>query len=189
VRPAAACLETDRRRPSSEALPARKRWPAWRSHGRDAHPRSGGRVARFSRPPSARVHGFPETWWALRKLILLLAASHRAFAVDLRGFGGFGDSGNEPGECGSKTSAEDLHLLIGQPGVGPVHLTGQDISRAMIFGLAATHPRTCSASPPSRWAWPDARADCARTRGRRRGEAPSRPPPCPGRAMGEGSSV
>jgi pimeloyl-ACP methyl ester carboxylesterase len=83
------------------------------------------------------VHGFPETWWAFRKLIPLLAASHRVFAVDLRGFG---DSGNEPGQYDSTTSAEDLHLLIGQLGVGPVHLTGQDISGATVFRLATAHP-------------------------------------------------
>src|ERR1700676_3645480 len=94
-------------------------------------------AAGTSGTPVLLVHGFPETWWAFRKLIPLLAASHRVFAVDLRGFG---DSGNEPGEYGSKTSAEDLHLLIGQLGVGPVHLTGQDISGATVFRLAATHP-------------------------------------------------
>ena len=88
--------------------------------------------------PVLLVHGFPETWWAFRKLIPLLAASHRVFAVDLRGFG---DSGNEPGEYDSTTSAEDLHLLIGHLGVGPVHLTGQDISGATVFRLAATHPQ------------------------------------------------
>jgi pimeloyl-ACP methyl ester carboxylesterase len=88
--------------------------------------------------PVLLVHGFPETWWAFRKLIPLLAASHRVFAVDLRGFG---DSGNEPGEYDSATSAEDLHLLIGQLGAGPVHLTGQDISGATVFRLAATHPQ------------------------------------------------
>src|ERR1039457_6600860 len=87
--------------------------------------------------PVLLVHGFPETWWAFRKLIPLLAANHRVFAVDLRGFG---DSGNEPGEYDSTTSAEDLHGLIGQLEVGPVHLTGQDISGATVFRLAATHP-------------------------------------------------
>src|SRR6202051_503190 len=94
-------------------------------------------AAGTSGSPVLLVHGFPETWWAFRKLIPLLAASHRVFAVDLRGFG---DSGNEPGEYGSATSAEDLHLLIGQLGAGPVHLTGQDISGATVFRLAATHP-------------------------------------------------
>jgi pimeloyl-ACP methyl ester carboxylesterase len=95
-------------------------------------------AAGTSGSPVLLVHGFPETWWAFRKLIPLLAASHRVFAVDLRGFG---DSGNEPGEYGSTTSAEDLHLLIGQLDAGPVHLTGQDISGATVFRLATAHPQ------------------------------------------------
>ena len=94
-------------------------------------------AAGTSGSPVLLVHGFPETWWAFSKLIPLLAASHRVFAADLRGFG---DSGNEPGEYDSTTSAEDLHLLIRQLGVGPVHLTGQDISGATVFRLAVTHP-------------------------------------------------
>lgn len=94
-------------------------------------------AAGTSGSPVLLVHGFPETWWTFRKLIPLLAASHRVFAVDLRGFG---DSDNEPGEYDSKTSAEDLHLLIEQLDVGPVHLTGQDISGATVFRLATTHP-------------------------------------------------
>jgi pimeloyl-ACP methyl ester carboxylesterase len=72
------------------------------------------------------------------KLIPLLAAHHRVFAVDLRGFG---DSDNGPGEYDSATSAEDLHLLIEHLGVGPVHVTGQDISGATVFRLATTHPQ------------------------------------------------
>src|ERR1700736_4378719 len=84
-----------------------------------------------------RVHGFPETWWTFRQVIALLAASHRVLAVDLRGFG---DSDNEPGDYDSKTSAEDLHLLIAHLNLGPVHLTGQDISGATVFRLATTHP-------------------------------------------------
>ena len=86
--------------------------------------------------PILLVHGFPETWWTFRTLIPLLCGNHRVFAVDLRGFG---DSDNEPGEYDSKTSAEDLHLLIQQLNVGPVHLTGQDISGATVFRLATTH--------------------------------------------------
>ncbi|MEV4083282.1 alpha/beta hydrolase [Nonomuraea fuscirosea] len=87
--------------------------------------------------PILLVHGFPETWWTFHKLIPLLAAGHRVFAVDLRGFG---DSGNGPGEYDSATSAEDLHQLIAHLGVGPVHVTGQDISGATVFRLATTHP-------------------------------------------------
>src|ERR1700676_763109 len=88
--------------------------------------------------PVLLVHGFPETWWTFREVIPLLAASHRVFAVDLRGFG---DSDNEPGDYDSKTSAEDLHLLIAHLNLGPVHLTGQDISGATVFRLATTHPQ------------------------------------------------
>jgi pimeloyl-ACP methyl ester carboxylesterase len=88
--------------------------------------------------PILLVHGFPETWWTFHKLIPLLAETHRVFAVDLRGFG---DSGNGPGEYDSKTAAEDLHVLIGRLGIGPVHLTGQDISGATVFRLATTHPQ------------------------------------------------
>jgi len=83
------------------------------------------------------VHGFPETWWIFRKVIPLLATKHRVFAVDLRGFG---DSANAPGDHDSKVLAEDLHHLIADIGVGPVHLTGQDISGATVFRLAVTHP-------------------------------------------------
>jgi len=87
--------------------------------------------------PVLLVHGFPETWRAFRKLIPLLGASHRVFAVDLRGFG---DSETAPGDYDSNAAAEDLHQLIAHLGLGPVHLTGQDISGATVFRLAVTHP-------------------------------------------------
>ncbi len=57
--------------------------------------------------------------------------------MDLRGFG---DSDTAPDDYDSKASAEDLHQLIEHLGLGPVHLTGQDISGATVFRLAATHP-------------------------------------------------
>ena len=67
----------------------------------------------------------------------LLAARHRVLAIDLRGFG---DSSTADGDYDSATAAEDLHQLIEHLGVGPVHLTGQDISGATVFRLASTHP-------------------------------------------------
>lgn len=88
--------------------------------------------------PILLVHGFPETWWAFHKVIPLLATTHRVLAVDLRGFG---DSANDDGAAyDSATAAEDLHQLIGQLGLGPVHLTGQDIAGGTVLRLAATHP-------------------------------------------------
>jgi pimeloyl-ACP methyl ester carboxylesterase len=52
----------------------------------------------------------------------------------------FGDSDTAPGDYDSKLAAEDLHQLIAYLGLGPVHLTGQDISGATVFRLAVTHP-------------------------------------------------
>lgn len=85
--------------------------------------------------PILLVHGFPESWWAFHKLIPLLAATHRVFAVDLRGFG---DSA--AGEADSATAADDLHALIAALGVGPMHVTGQDISGGTVFRLASSYP-------------------------------------------------
>ncbi|MEO5533958.1 MAG: alpha/beta hydrolase [Pseudolysinimonas sp.] len=89
--------------------------------------------------PILLVHGFPESWWTFHKVIPLLAASHRVFAVDLRGFG---DSATATATDGfdSAVAAEDLHELITVLGVGPVHLAAQDIAGGTVFRLAATHP-------------------------------------------------
>jgi pimeloyl-ACP methyl ester carboxylesterase len=87
--------------------------------------------------PVLLVHGFPESWWAFRKLIPLLAGSHRVFAVDLRGFG---DSAPAGDHHDSTVAAEDLHLLLGQLRAGPVHVAVQDIAGGTVFRLAATHP-------------------------------------------------
>lgn len=85
--------------------------------------------------PILLVHGFPESWWTFHKLIPLLAAQHRVFAVDLPGFG---DSGLSSG--GSSEAAEALHALITELGLGPVFVSGQDISGSTVFRLAVTHP-------------------------------------------------
>lgn len=87
--------------------------------------------------PVLLVHGFPETWWAFRRLIPLLAGHHRVYAVDLRGFG---DSDVAEENYSSAVAAEDLHALIDHLSVGPMHVVGQDVSGGVVFRLAATHP-------------------------------------------------
>jgi pimeloyl-ACP methyl ester carboxylesterase len=87
--------------------------------------------------PVLLVHGFPESWWAFHKLIPLLSKSHRVFAVDLRGFG---DSAPADDGYDSATAARDLEGLITELEIGPVHLTGQDISGPTTFRLAASRP-------------------------------------------------
>ncbi|UZN03297.1 alpha/beta fold hydrolase [Cellulomonas sp. S1-8] len=87
--------------------------------------------------PILLVHGWPETWWAFRTLIPLLAQDHRVHALDLRGFG---DSGSDGADGGELVAAEDLHHLVQHLGTGPVHLVCQDISGGLGFRFAATHP-------------------------------------------------
>lgn len=87
--------------------------------------------------PVLLVHGFPESWWAFRSVIPLLARRHRVVAVDLRGFG---DSGVAGADHDSATAAQDLHELIGHLGLGPVHLLAQDISGGTAYRLAVRHP-------------------------------------------------
>ena len=62
--------------------------------------------------PILLVHGWPETWWAFRKLIPLLAQTHRVFALDLRGFGDSSSTDAEYAECvweGRKTRNRRCH--------------------------------------------------------------------------------
>ncbi|AGL16791.1 alpha/beta hydrolase [Actinoplanes sp. N902-109] len=70
-------------------------------------------------------------------VIPLLAASHRVFAVDLRGFG---DSGTDADAYDLAAMAADLHQLVEHLDVGPVHVTCQDISGGPVFRFAAEHP-------------------------------------------------
>ncbi|WP_368497031.1 alpha/beta fold hydrolase [Herbiconiux sp. A18JL235] len=87
--------------------------------------------------PIVLVHGWPETWWAFRELMPLLAASHRVYALDLRGFGDSSVAGDDVTE---QTVADDLHRLVDLLDVGPVHLLCQDISGGAAFRFAAEHP-------------------------------------------------
>jgi pimeloyl-ACP methyl ester carboxylesterase len=95
-------------------------------------------TAGSSGSPVLLVHGWPETWWAFRGLIPLLADAHRVVAVDLRGFGD--SSRRAEADYGEAAFAEDLHQLVGHLGAGPVHLVCQDISGGPAFTFAATHP-------------------------------------------------
>ncbi|MGO4536485.1 alpha/beta fold hydrolase [Leifsonia sp. 2MCAF36] len=87
--------------------------------------------------PVLLVHGFPETWWAFRTLIPLLAARHRVYAVDLRGSG---DSDIADENHTSAVAAADLHELIVHLAIGPMHVVGQDVSGGVVYRLAAGHP-------------------------------------------------
>lgn len=95
-----------------------------------------------SGPPILLVHGFPESWWAFHKLIPMLAAQHRVFAVDMRGFG---DSAVAGEGHSSAVAAKDLHELIQHLNVGPITVAGQDIAGGALYRLAIHHPEDVAA--------------------------------------------
>lgn len=86
--------------------------------------------------PVLLVHGFPETWTAFRRLIPILAEHHRVYAVDLRGFG---DSAVADENFSSMVAADDVHALIENLSVGPMHVVGQDVSGSLVYRLARLH--------------------------------------------------
>ncbi|MCS5733752.1 alpha/beta fold hydrolase [Herbiconiux daphne] len=102
-------------------------------NGTDLHVVSAG----TSGSPILLVHGWPETWWAFRSLIPLLAETHRVYALDLRGFG---DSSNSGSDFTQQVLADDLHSLVEHIGAGAVHLVSQDISGGVAFEFATSHP-------------------------------------------------
>ena len=64
--------------------------------------------------PILLVHGWPETWWAFHKVIPMLAATHRVFAVDLRGFG---DSSTADGSYDAVIANQSLHHVSNLEGL------------------------------------------------------------------------
>ena len=87
--------------------------------------------------PVVLLHGFPNTWYAWRDVMPLLAERHTVIAVDLRGLGD-SDPGTQPNDVPS--GAADLHGLVAELGLGPVLLAGQDWGGSTAFAFAAAHP-------------------------------------------------
>ena len=83
------------------------------------------------------VHGFPETWWAFRKLIPLLAVHHRVYAVDLRGFG---DSDVAEETFFERRRRRGSPRADRTPGYGTDARGGPGHQRRCGSRLAATHP-------------------------------------------------
>lgn len=63
-------------------------------------------VTAGSGEPVVLVHGFPETWYAWRKVIPALSARYMVIAPDLRGCG---DSDRPDSAFDHRTAAQDIH--------------------------------------------------------------------------------
>ena len=90
-----------------------------------------------SAPPLLLVHGWPQHWWAWRKVIPTLAERYRVLAVDLRGWGW---SDAPPGAYDKQTFADDLLALLDAEGIDRVSILAHDWGGYASFLLALGHP-------------------------------------------------
>jgi pimeloyl-ACP methyl ester carboxylesterase len=88
--------------------------------------------------PVVLLHGWPQTWFAWRKIIPTLAQRYTVIAPDLRGLG---DSSRPLEGYDKRTIAEDIWRLTSEHlRFERYFLVGHDWGGPVAFCLAATHP-------------------------------------------------
>jgi pimeloyl-ACP methyl ester carboxylesterase len=88
-------------------------------------------------PPLLLVHGWPENWYAWRKVMPALARDFEVIAVDQRGVG---RSEKRAGGYDTGTLADDLVALMDALGHGRFAVVGHDTGHFISYALAADHP-------------------------------------------------
>lgn len=92
--------------------------------------------------PVVLVPGWPESWYAWRRMIpILAAAGHRVLALDPRGFG---DSDKPIAGYDPDTSARDLHGFIGALGLGRdggIDIVAHDVGTWIAHAHASMYPQ------------------------------------------------
>ncbi|GAA4009896.1 alpha/beta hydrolase [Streptomyces marokkonensis] len=89
--------------------------------------------------PVVLLHGWPETWWAFRKIMPQLAERYRVIAVDHRGIG-IPDELKPVDGFSKKNMARDVHELLRSLGHSSAHVVGHDMGAMVAFSFAANHP-------------------------------------------------
>jgi pimeloyl-ACP methyl ester carboxylesterase len=87
--------------------------------------------------PVLLLHGWPQHWFAWRKVALLLATDHRVICPDLRGFGW---SDAPSGAYDKQTLAEDVLALLDALELDRVDLIAHDWGAWVGFLLCLDHP-------------------------------------------------
>jgi pimeloyl-ACP methyl ester carboxylesterase len=77
-----------------------------------------------SAPALLAVHGWPQHWWAWRRVIPALAQTHRVICPDLRGFGWSGQPAD--GDFAKDRLADDLLALLDRLGIERAGYLGHD---------------------------------------------------------------
>ncbi len=90
-------------------------------------------------PPVVLIHGFPETSYAWRKVIPVLAQRYTVIAPDLRGCGA---SDRPQTGYDKRTVASDIRELLRQLDLGPVNLVAHDVGMMVGYAYASAYPET-----------------------------------------------
>lgn len=80
------------------------------------------------------LHGWPQSWFAWRRVLPQLPPRYRVIAPDLRGFG---DSAKPASGYDTLTVAGDIVGLLDRLGIDRAHLVGHDFGAATAHALAA----------------------------------------------------
>ena len=88
--------------------------------------------------PLVLLHGWPQTWYAWRHIIPLLAEQYRIIAPDLRGLG---DSSRPVSGYDKRTVGRDIWELVhGVLGYTQFYLVGHDWGGPTAYAIAVEHP-------------------------------------------------
>ncbi len=88
-------------------------------------------------PPLYLLHGWPQTWYAWRKVIPALAERFTVVAPDLRGYGA---SDRPAAGYDKRTMAADIRALARALGHDRIHLAGHDRGARVAHRFALDHP-------------------------------------------------
>ncbi len=88
-------------------------------------------------PPVLLLHGFPETSYAWRQVMPILAERYTVIAPDLRGCGA---SDRPQTGYDKRTVAADLRELTRQLDLGPVNLVAHDVGMMVGYAYACAYP-------------------------------------------------
>lgn len=91
--------------------------------------------------PIVLLHGYPETWYAWRKVMPALIDRYTVIAPDMRGLG---ESSRPTQGYDKKTVAEDIHQLVEKLGFQQIALVSADMGGPVAYAYAAMYPEEVS---------------------------------------------